>query len=191
MDDEEEEDICTGKPGCVCKACAKKKKETMKSEVAEESVVTEIVSDGVIAKSPIDEAVDALKGRIVELKSLPREQALKEIQATFDALGQVVQNEFTEQKSAVVTATIDPALAELLTSMKSTLDIVNAKMGALSDEVTILKSQIATTGKSSPSLPAETIRRNLQVERTNSLIDAGMAMKPKSILEIARASVQG
>jgi hypothetical protein len=187
VEPDDEEDECTGKPGCVCKACAaKKKKEPMKSVV--EDVVVEPVVEA--EKSAIDEAVTALKDRIVELKSLPREQALKEIQSTFDALGQAVQDEFVEQKSAVVTATIDPALAELLTSMKSTLDNVNAKMGALSDEVTILKSQIATTGKSSPSLPAETVRRNLQVERTNSLVDAGMAMKPKSILEIARASVQ-
>lgn len=171
---------------CSCKACADKKKEPMKSVVDE--VITPVE---VVAKTALEECFDVLKAKIVEYKSLPREEALKNIQPTFDAFGTAVQSEFAEEKSVAITASIDPALSELLTSMKSTLDAVNAKISVLSDEVTILKSQVGVTSKSVAPVVSDTIRRNLQVERALNAVDAAMAMKPRSILEIARASVQG
>lgn len=181
-----EEDTKNHPVDCTCKACAGKKKEVKKSEVSTISDVTPVV---VAEKTSLDTSFEALKSKIEELKSLPREQALKEIQGAFEAVGNEVQAQFVEEKSIAVTAKIDPELQELLIAMKSSMDGLNSKIGSLTDEVTILKSQISSTAKAQTVTMSEPVRRNIQVDR--SVIAGDTNQKPRSILEIARASVQG
>lgn len=182
---QDEEEPCTGKDGCTCKACKGKKKEDMpmKSEVSE--VVTPLEE---VTKSKFDLAVDALKVRMLEVKSLPKEDALKALQPDFDLVAKALQDEFPDPLPVPV-AQIDPALGELLTSMKSMIENMSGEIRTLSTEVTILKSQgvVASTPKNEKENPTP---RNLEIKR--SIIpqpEVGFG-KPMSIKELARRSVQ-
>lgn len=155
----------------------KKKKMMKKSEVVE--------------RTALDTAFDTFKGRVVELKSMTKDEALKALQPDFELLAKAVQDEFADAPAPTkVVASIDPALGDLLVKLSTTIDTLVEKVGAISTEVTMLKSQSALTqkvGKTEVAAP-----RNVQVERaapSMGFMDI-QAQKPMSIKELALRSVQ-
>lgn len=148
----------------------------------------------VVELSALDTAFSAFKDEIVKLKStMTKDEALKALQPGFESLAKAVQDEFADAPAPVqVTATIDPALTELLTKLSTTIDGLVEKVGAISTEVTILKSQTSLTQKTIKSTDAPA-PRSVQVERANPtsfIIPDIQAQKPMSIKELALRSVQ-
>lgn len=188
---------------CTCKACASKKnKAKVKGSNAEEQAegpsgeakepASEDVAEGESPakkkKSALDISYESLKSRVLELKSLSKEDALREIQPSFDSFAAALQEEFVDVKSTAIVASIDPALSELLVSMKSMIEKLDTKVSTLNTELTIMKSQkeISQVKPTAPVTPA----RNLQVERSvQSVMDASN-QKPMSIAQLALRSVQ-
>jgi hypothetical protein len=137
--------------------------------------------DAPVEKSEIEQAFDILQEQIEQHKSLPRQEALEKIQPAFDALGAAVQGQFVEPELKSITATIDPALNEVLTSIANSVNGLVEKVNTLSDEVTIIKSQRVAA----PVVDETPKPRNLQVNRaiTNE------PLKPLSIQQLADRSV--
>ena len=164
-----------------------KAKMMMKSVVAdpEPAVVAEVVE-----RSALDTVLDDFKEKVLAAKSMTREDALKALQPDFELVAKAVQDEFVAEPVAPV-ATIDPALVELLTSMKSIVEGLTTQVGSLVTEVAILKSQGVVAGKTikATEVPEP---RNVQIERTviPRLTDIH-GVKPLSIGEIAKKSVYG
>lgn len=168
MEDDEEEHPTD----CTCKACASKKEKS--------AVETP-------APSPLDEAFNSLKSAIAERGSLPKEQALQEIQPMFDNLAEVIKSSFKEPEvvpAQVIDVKLDPALSELLTAIKSAVEEVNGKVQTLTDDVTILKSQVKVG--TAPVVQEVTPRRSLVVTKSDVKPESG---KTLSLRELARKSV--
>lgn len=183
----------TGKEDCTCKACADKKKEMMKSDVVEPVVepVVDVVEPEVIPpveKSALDTAVDSLKTHIEQVKSLPREDALVQLQPEFELVAKAVRELFPEP--TVVKTELSPELNTFLQEFKTILTDVSGKVATLSSEVAVLKSQVAVGGQPAKNeVPAP---RNLQIERSiiSPLLPDLANQKPMSIKELALRSVQ-
>lgn len=188
----------TGKADCTCKACADKKKDMpMKSDVVEPVVepIAEVIAPVVepevvvpVEKSALDVAVDNLKLHIEQVKSLPRDEALVQLQPEFELVAKAVQGIFPEP--VTVKTELSPELNTFLQEFKSILTDVSGKVATLSSEVTVLKGQVAVGGQPAKTeIPAP---RNLQIERsiTNPIFPDLANQKPMSIKELALRSVQ-
>lgn len=179
MDDEEE---CTGKDGCTCKACASKKKEPMKSEVVEPAVT----------KSAFELVVDKLRNTMDVSKSMGVDAGLANVQPIFEELAIVIKDEFEKSQPPQVVAKIDPAMAQFMSELKGLVTTLSTSVSSLTTDVAILKSQngrpVVTPTESSVPAP-----RNLVVSRstTNGMPNFDVAaQKPMSLREIAERSVQ-
>jgi len=179
--DPSKEDECTGKDGCTCKACAAKEEEKSAAVPAKEPEMQ-------VAKSSFDIAIDKLRAHILELKSLPAEQALPELQSDFELVAKSVQDEFTAQKSDAVTSTEMADMYKAVVAMKTSIENLLTRVEGISTEITILKSQAATVGKKTASedVPAP---RGIQVERSTIPTAQSSMQKPMSIKELAARSV--
>jgi hypothetical protein len=167
MSDDEDLDEGSHPADCECKACMSKKKKPMAE------------------KSALDIAYDNLKSRVTELKSVNRDEAVRELQGEFEKLAETLKSEFPEPAPVpVVEAKIDPALAELLTAIKSSVEKTNDTVSKHSEEVAIFKSAAKVQVAPAQETPAP---RNLQVERT--IVKPAAPGNPMSIAELARKSV--
>jgi len=153
--------------------------EQIVSEVEDEPVVedkkVEVPAIFDEPKSALDLALESFKSKVVEMKSLSRDEALAKLQNEFETLAEVVRGEFPAP-------TVEEKTNDILKSLLDKVDELVQSNKSLTEEVAILKAQKSVVA-SKPD--AEPVRRSIVSRSPVPTIPE----KPKSIAEIARASV--
>lgn len=153
--------------------------EATTNEVEEPAAQEEPVVDAALPifdepKDVFDLALESFKSKVLELKSLPRDEALSGVQKEFDALAGVVRGMFPEPSPEEVS---QKTLEQVLSKVEELIGINKS----LSEEVAILKAQKNVV----PTQTEEPVRRSI-VARQGVPTPSD---KPMSIKELAAKSV--